>query len=181
MHGIYYTLVVTARVVEHVDQQGLDVGVVQRQPSLVRVERGIGNKGRVRLHVDGALLLVIVGGEDAEPTRVADVLREVVHQTGGGPAQLPQVYIEQARGERSDDSAAVVIREIERHVRGYRGRPHGHKSGTHRPRAESRWFYYAPHTGPVVRLDEELLVSNRNIPVIVKLIHEIEVANVSIF
>ena len=114
---------------EHIDQQGLDVGVVQRHSSLARVVRDIGDKGRVWLHADGALLLVIVRGQDAEPARVADVLREVVHQTGGGPAQLPQGDIEQPCGGRRDDSAAVVIGEVERHVGGYRGRLDRHESG----------------------------------------------------
>ena len=120
---------VTALKFEHIDQQCLDVGVVQRQPSLARVDRDVGGKGRVCLHAGGALLLVVVRGESAEPTRVADVLREVVHQIDGSPSQASQVDIEQACGVGCDDSAAVVIGEVERHVGGYRGRLDGRKGG----------------------------------------------------
>ena len=173
--------VATIRIVEHGDQQILDVGFVQRQRSLVRVEHGVGDEGGIGLHADGALFLVVVRGEDVEPARVADVLGEVVHQAGGGPAHLADKHVVQVGRERSDDTAALVIGEIKGHVGSDSGEVDGHRSGRLLVKAEIRRLDDAPHTGPEISLDQELLRPNLNVPVVAASPDKVEVANITIF
>ena len=173
--------VATIRIVKHGDQQILDVGFVQRQRSLVRVERGVGDEGSIGLHLDGALFLVVVRGEDVEPARVADVLGEVVHQAGGGPAHLTNKHIVQLGREWSDYTAALVIGEIKGHVGSDSGEVDGHRSGRLSVGAEIWRLNDASHTGPEISLDQELLRTNRNVPIVVALPDKVEVANISIF